>query len=191
MNIETISSMFNFLFKSRVSKPSDEERAKAHAQYLVNRAHIKTVLREELNKAVKAKTAALPPPRFAVSDVVRVVCTQENFRYGWFCLGHPFKIGQDEQGTIKSVSVDYSRLEEMVVNDYFNGSFQCAWARNHPNDLSIHDLNTFEFRVALNKFISNIDIGHAYRIEFENPAVKVFWDFPEEYLEYPLAIQVA
>jgi hypothetical protein len=179
-----------FLTKSK-PKPDPATERYNFVQGNVNRKYITSKLREAFDIIVAEKIAEMKAPRFKVGEVVRVVCLQENFFYGWVCLGPPFTVGQDEQGEIVEVGTDSSLLHECVVEDYRNSSFVRTWDRNHTVGLTIVEVEAPDFVDTVRTFAKDIAVEHEYKIKFENPAINVRWGFQEQFLDYPMVMQGA
>lgn len=186
------SAIHNLLF-GHVAKANFAKTLKPDlVQAQVNERYIRSKLRDEYTRVKNEKTLTLNPPHFTVGEVVRVVCSSENFRYGWESLGHPFEIGNDQIGEVTKVFVNGSMLEELLVEDYSRRSFQVSWRNKYDRELGIADLNTKEFVNEVNNFVAGIDLYYSYNIKFDDPKVmNVQWDFPEKFIAYPIGIQTA
>lgn len=200
--------LFSAKARFRDALEASIDRNLQHLENMKNAKIIKNRLREELRKAVYLKIYALPAPKFKVGDEVRVDCARDNFSSAWDNLGPPLEIGRDELATVKSISADYSRLEELLVEDYRNDSFLRSWTgearwveekrwnpqlkhQMFPPELSVADLDTPLFAKRIKEFTDKISINWSYRLNFDRPAIRgIQWGINEKYLANPLPVEV-
>lgn len=200
--LSTLFSKTKKQLDERVAREEYFKRARNDAKTIKDR------LRVELRNAVYLKIYALPDPKFKVGEEVRVDCNRENFHFGWDNLGEPLTPGQDELAIVRKIYPDYSRLEELLVEDHSTSSFlrlwtgeaswiaRRAWDPNlkrplFPPELCVADLDTPEFSQAVKAFTDKISINWSYELNFDRLAIRgIRWGINEKYIAKPLPVEV-
>lgn len=166
----------------KVSQPAYD-----YIQAAVNQKYIQSRIRAALELVMPEEKAKLPRARFEVGETIRVVCSRDNFQYGWECLCTPFKSGQDEQGIVAGVGVNTSLIDELM-EDYRSDSFPRWWNHRHNgNDISLADAASPRLVDGLRTYLKSKGelLYYSYTVKFENENITIQYPVHEKFLDYP------